>query len=104
MVAPHRRDIPEIWRHALAVHHKGEIGWEEMFAEPAEVVLTEVNFIPIYRDAPLLSDVVRFFAEAGFRAYDLATLYRRPLDGALWQTDIVFVRNASRLISSVQYE
>jgi FkbM family methyltransferase len=72
--------------------------------ESAEVVLTEVNFIPIYDGAPLVREVMEFFADAGFRAYDIATFYRRPLDGALWQTDMFFVRYESPLIASVRYE
>ena len=43
MVAPHRRDIPEIWRHALAIHHKGEVGWEKMLAEPVAVQARNVS-------------------------------------------------------------
>lgn len=70
----------------------------------AEVVLTEVNFIAIYQGAPLLRDVIEFFEGEGLRAYDIATLYRRPLDGALWQADLIFVRHNSPLVSSLRYE
>jgi FkbM family methyltransferase len=71
--------------------------------EFAEAVLIEVNLIPVYKGAPLLQDAVEFLAAAGFRAYDIASLIRRPLDGALWQADMVFVRNTSALISSAAY-
>jgi len=69
----------------------------------AEAVLLEVNLIPVYEGAPLLQEVVEFMAAEGFRAYDIAGMIRRPLDGALWQTDIVFVRYRSPLISSSSY-
>lgn len=69
----------------------------------AQAILLEVNLIPIYRDAPLLQDVVEFMAENDFRAYDIASLIRRPLDGALWQADMVFVRNDSPLLASSSY-
>lgn len=72
--------------------------------QSAEVVLTEVNFIAIYQGAPLLRDVIEFFASEGFRTYDIATLYRRPLDQALWQADLIFVRHNSSLVSSLRFE
>lgn len=66
----------------------------------AEVILMEVNLIPIYDGAPLLAETVSFMAERGFRAYDICAFTRRPLDGALWQTDLIFVRDTSRLVAS----
>jgi FkbM family methyltransferase len=69
----------------------------------AEAVLLEVNLIPVYAGAPLLEGVVDFMAAEGFRAYDIAGMIRRPLDGALWQMDMVFVRYDSPLISSSSY-
>ncbi len=69
----------------------------------AEAVLLEVNLIPVYEGAPLLQEVVDFMSAEGFRAYDIAGMIRRPRDGALWQTDMVFVRYDSPLISSSSY-
>jgi FkbM family methyltransferase len=70
----------------------------------AEVVILEVNLLEIYEGAPLLQDVVNFMADAGLRAYDVCTLYRRPKDLALWQLDMIFVRGGSQLIASKAYE
>ena len=69
-----------------------------------EVILIEVNLIAIYQGAPLVRETVDYLGDAGFRLYDVATLYRRPLDGALWQADFVFAREGSKLNSSVRYE
>jgi FkbM family methyltransferase len=69
----------------------------------AEVVLMEVNLIPINTGAPLLADTVAFMADRGFRAYDVCTWTRRPLDGALWQTDMLFARDSSPLVASTRW-
>jgi FkbM family methyltransferase len=72
--------------------------------QAAEVVLLEVNLLEIYEGAPLLHEALCFMAAEGFRAYDVCTLYRRPLDRALWQMDMIFARNGSRLVASKRYE
>ena len=66
----------------------------------AEVVVMEVNLIAINKGAPLFHDVVKFMADRGFQVYDICTFYRRPYDRALWQTDVVFIRSSSPLVSS----
>jgi hypothetical protein len=69
----------------------------------AEVILMELNLIPIYKDAPLIDETVTFMADRGFRLYDLGTFFRRPYDKALWQLDAVFVRAASSLLASTRW-
>jgi len=66
----------------------------------AEAVLMEVNLLEIYAGAPLLERSVAFMAERGFRVYDICSFIRRPLDNALWQTDVIFVRTSSPLLAS----
>lgn len=56
------------------------------------VILAEVGLLDIHKGAPLLSEVVGWLAARGFVAFDVAGLTRRPLDGALWTVDLVFVR------------
>ena len=55
------------------------------------VVLTEVNLLDIHQGVPLLDQLVAWLAARNFVVYDIAGLTRRPLDGALWQADLVFV-------------
>ena len=55
------------------------------------VVLAELNLIDIHRDAPLMAEVVAWLAERRFVAFDICGLWRRPLDNALWQADMMFV-------------
>jgi FkbM family methyltransferase len=55
-----------------------------------KVVQVEVSFRRFYEKAPLAHEVIRFFAEQGFRIFDIAMLYKRN-DNALLQADFFFV-------------
>jgi FkbM family methyltransferase len=65
----------------------------------AQAVILEVLVLPLYKDAPLLADLIGFMTGAGFRTYDIVSLWHRPLDGALAYGDFVFVRESSPLIA-----
>lgn len=65
----------------------------------AQVIITEVSWLRI-GDVPLFHEVCVAMAERGYRAYDIFGFNYRPLDGALWQTDVCFVREDSPLIAS----
>lgn len=56
------------------------------------VILAEVNLLEIYQDVPLMDTLLGWLSQRGFVAYDICSLIRRPLDKALWQADMVFVR------------
>ncbi len=68
-----------------------------------EVVLMEVSLIEINKGAPLIKDVISFMDDHSFVCYDICSLIRRPLDQALWQTDLIFVKKDSVLLSSKKY-
>jgi FkbM family methyltransferase len=70
----------------------------------AEVVLMEVSLIEINKGAPLIYEVMKFMDEHNFICYDICSIVRRPLDKALWQTDLIFVKSNSNLIQSNKYE
>jgi len=61
-----------------------------------EALLMEVSIVELYQNNPVLHHVTSFMAERGFRAYDICSLLRRPLDRALCQIDIIFVKETSR--------
>ena len=63
----------------------------------AKAVLMEVSLLDIYKDCPLVSDVIAYMAERNFVLYDICSLMRRPLDGALHQSDFLFIRKDSGL-------
>jgi FkbM family methyltransferase len=72
--------------------------------ESAEVVLMEVSLIEINKGAPLINDVMQFMISKGFVCYDICSIVRRPLDKAMWQTDLIFVNKSSSLVASKKYQ
>lgn len=62
----------------------------------AEVVVLEVSMFEFMKGAPQFSDVVFYMKNHGFVAYDIIHGWNRPLDNALGQIDIVFVKENGR--------
>ena len=58
----------------------------------AELVLLEVSLLQFFDGAPLLCEVVAHMKAKGFVPYDVLGLQYRPIDGALSQLDVVFVK------------
>lgn len=71
--------------------------------ESAEAVLMEVNLLGLYEGVPLFHESAAYMGKQGFQVYELGSLIRRPYDGALWQADVIFVRNSSPLLSSKRW-
>jgi FkbM family methyltransferase len=67
------------------------------------VVLAELNLIDLHQDVPLIADVIGWLNERRFVAFDVCGLTRRPLDHALWQADMIFVRAESPLRASKRW-
>jgi FkbM family methyltransferase len=63
--------------------------------ENVQFILCEVSLIEINKGAPLIGDVIAFMKANSFVCYDICSVVRRPLDRALWQTDILFVRESN---------
>ena len=63
----------------------------------SELVIMETSLIPYNENAPLLAEVVRFMAQRDFVVFDFCGQLRRETDHALFQTDVVFVREDSSL-------
>lgn len=68
-----------------------------------DAILLEIAVIEINKGAPLLHEVTAFMDRLGFAACEILELHRRPLDHALSQLDIFFVRKDSRLLSDTRY-
>jgi len=62
-----------------------------------EVLIMEVSLIPLIPGAPLFHAVIQSLHDMDFRLYDICSKFRRPIDKALWQVDVVFVRSESLL-------
>lgn len=68
-----------------------------------EYVILETSLFAAYDNVPLLHEVIAFMAERGFVPYDILGLLYRPLDGALCQADICFVREKGRFRERREY-
>ncbi len=58
----------------------------------AEVVVLEVSMFQFMKGAPQFYEVVFYMKQHGFVAYDIILGWNRPLDKALGQVDILFVK------------
>jgi len=67
-----------------------------------EMIFIEVSWLRI-GPVPLVGEVIAMLEGRGFRLYDVLGFNYRPLDGALWQTDLIFVRQDSPLIASTAW-
>jgi FkbM family methyltransferase len=62
-----------------------------------EYVLLEVSLFEFFEGGPVLADVVSFMQAHGLVAYDIFGRQYRPLDGALAQVDMAFVKERGSL-------
>lgn len=69
----------------------------------AEAVVLEVSFFAFMRGAPQFYDIVAAMKQRGFVAYDIIPGLNRPLDNALGQVDIMFVKEAGMFRRSHAY-
>jgi FkbM family methyltransferase len=68
-----------------------------------EAVLLEIAIIEINEGAPLLHDVTAFMDKLGFIACEILEIHRRPLDRAMSQIDVIFLRKESALLADRRY-
>jgi len=62
----------------------------------AEAVALEVSMFGFLKGGPQFYDVVQYMKDRGFVAFDIVPGWNRPLDGALGQVDILFVKEHGR--------
>jgi len=68
-----------------------------------QAILMEVTLFGWIVGAPRINEVLLFMEERGFVVYDICSLMRRPLDDALIETDLLFVRRNSDLFENLEY-
>lgn len=56
-----------------------------------KIVQAEVFFRKVYDGAPVAHEIIKYFAEKGFRIFNIVDAIKRHKDGALLQADIFFV-------------
>ncbi len=69
----------------------------------ATAIELEVSFIEFSPGIPLISEVFTFLQERDFTPYDFLGLWHRPLDGAMAQGDVLFLRKESPLRADRRY-
>jgi FkbM family methyltransferase len=69
----------------------------EKLIHKIDAILLEVSIIEINEGAPLIADVIAFMKSIGFVMCEILEIHRRPLDQALNQVDVLFVREDSVL-------
>ena len=79
------------------------LGGGEKTLAGTEYVLLEVSLFHFFRQGPAFCDVVAYMKSKGFVPYDIYGLQYRPLDGALSQIDIAFVKEDGQFRKSHQY-
>jgi FkbM family methyltransferase len=67
--------------------------------ESAELVLMECQFIRFCDEMRTLDATIADLSARGFVPYEFVEFLRRPLDGAMGQCDILFVRRTSPLVA-----
>lgn len=68
-------------------------GAEEVLRE-CQYAILEVSFFRFFQDGPDCCEIIAYMKERGFVPYDIVGLQYRPLDQALSQADITFVKEA----------
>ncbi|MDB5136544.1 MAG: methyltransferase FkbM family [Mucilaginibacter sp.] len=69
-----------------------------------QFILGDVSLLEINKGCRLIFDVNKFMDEKGITTYDICSFIRRPLDKALWQTDILFIRKIHPLIQNKHWD
>lgn len=64
-----------------------------------ELILLELRLFRGRPGMPMLLDALSWMAERDYRAYEIADVLRRPLDGAMAQVDVLFAREGSALLA-----
>jgi hypothetical protein len=72
-------------------------GAEHTVLPGAVAVLVETSLFQFFNGGPLIADVIEYMSSHGFVIYDVVDLQYRPLDGALSQLDLLFVRRDDQL-------
>ena len=73
------------------------------FLHVFHVIILEVSFFKFQKNAPEFSEVINFMNDNEYVLYDIFDLTVRPLDNALAQADILFVKKDGKFRHSHDY-
>ena len=68
-----------------------------------DVVILETSFFRLHDGAPEFYDILHYMKQRGYVAYDLFDGHNRPLDNALAQRDVLFVKEEGRFRTTHQW-
>lgn len=74
------------------------VGGEQTFGL-AEAVILECQFLPFCPEMRTLDETITDMSQRGFIPYEFVDFLRRPLDNAMGQCDLLFVRRDHKLVS-----
>jgi FkbM family methyltransferase len=74
-------------------------GGRKIFSR-ADLVLMECQFFSFCKEMRTLDETIAFMSSRGFIPYEFVDFLRRPLDGAMGQCDILFVKRDHPLVSN----
>jgi hypothetical protein len=63
----------------------------------------ECQFFAFCEDMQTLDKVIAYMSSRNFIPYEFVDFLRRPLDGAMGQCDILFIRKGHQLISNTKW-
>ena len=69
----------------------------------ADMVLMECQFLPFCENMRTLDETIAFMSLKGFIPYEFVDFLRRPLDNAMGQCDILFVKRNHALVSNMRW-
>ncbi|NLD80522.1 MAG: FkbM family methyltransferase [Smithella sp.] len=75
----------------------------ELAMKSADLILMECAFFKFCKDMRTLDVTIAYMAERNFIPYEFADYLRRPLDGAMGQCDILFIKKDHPLVSNPQW-
>lgn len=69
----------------------------------AELILMECQFFPFCDDMRSLDETIAYMSARQFIPYEFVDYIRRPLDGAMGQCDMLFIRRSHSLVSNKKW-
>ena len=105
LVSSSRTQLPELMKLDIQGFELEALKGAHTTFGHTEVYILEVSLFP-FPDGPgmpVLSDVIEFMLARDYVVYDFAGFLRRPLDGALGQCDICFVKRNGFLRRSADW-
>jgi FkbM family methyltransferase len=77
-------------------------GAETLFGR-TEVFILETSLFPFMKGQPVTREIISFMFSKGYEIYDITEFARRPIDGALGQIDLAFVKSTGQFRAAQEW-